>query len=110
MTLAYGWITKTQKRISDALVGERLTRWEMQFIQTIDIKLEAYKADSRINENQHRKLFTILTKAESSKAPALHPAQPYRSPFELAQADVSFKYDSQHSSDPEDIDGREDHG
>jgi|ERR1700733_4323480 len=65
MTLAYGWVTKTQKRISNALVGGKITRWEMQFIQTIDMKLENYKTDSRITEKQSQKLFTILTKAEN---------------------------------------------
>jgi hypothetical protein len=66
MTLSYGWVTQTQRRISDALVGGRLTGWEMSFIQSIDITLETYRTDSKISRNQHQKLFAILTKAESS--------------------------------------------
>jgi hypothetical protein len=112
MTLAYGWIIKTQKRISDALVSGQLTKWEMNFIQTIDIKLETYKTDSNISHNQHRQLFTILTKAECPKICIAHPDRPFRSPFEPPSR-LPFStsaHDNQDGVDPEDSDYREDGG
>jgi hypothetical protein len=78
MTLGYGWLTKTQKRISDALVSGKLTKWEMQFIQTIDAKLEAYQTDSKLSKNQHEKLLTLLTKAET---PTSRPHSSWSSPL-----------------------------
>ena len=76
MTLAYGWVIKTQKHISDALVRGKLTKWEMQFIQTIDMKLDRYKTDSKLSDNQHQKLFTLLTKAKTHENKPANPTLP----------------------------------
>jgi hypothetical protein len=109
MTLGSGWLTKTQKRISDALVGGQLTKWEMQFIQTIDAKLETYKTDSKLSDNQHQKLFMLLTKAENTKTRNAQPAGPFRSPFELPNRFPfsTHAHESHDSDDPQDSDRNE---
>jgi hypothetical protein len=87
MTLGYGWLTKTQKRIADALVSGKLTKWEMQFIQTIDAKLETYQTDSKLSKNQHEKLFTLLTKAETPTT---------RQPHSSSSSPFSFDHQRPH--------------
>jgi hypothetical protein len=67
MTLAYGWVLKIQKRIAGALVYGQLTKWEMQFLQTIDNKLETYQTDAKLIDSQHRRLFMILSRAEKPR-------------------------------------------
>jgi hypothetical protein len=83
MPLSYASVIKIQKRISDALIGGKLSKWEMQFIQTIDTKLETYKTDSNLSNNQHQRLFTILTKAETTTA---------RRPHSSSSAPFSFEH------------------
>lgn len=80
MTLAHGWAIKIPKRISSALLGGQLTKWEMQFIQTIDPKLEKYKTDSKLSDNHHQKLLTLLTKAET----------PTTQPYSSSSSPLSF--------------------
>jgi hypothetical protein len=73
MALDYGWVTKTQQAIGDAIVSGKLTNWELNFLQSISTKLDKYTTDSRISDKQQSKLLSVLRRFEKPKTESLLP-------------------------------------